>query len=347
MNSVIHAAIDLNAINSNLSIVRAKAPASKVMAVIKADAYGHGAVAVAKHISPVDSFGVARVEEGEELRDAGIDTPIVILEGFLNAEELQASERLGLDVVVHSEHQVALLSQSSFSGGIWVKVTTGMNRLGFSLSSLEEVLDKLANQKIIGIMSHLASADSDPAITHRQVSTFKETANKFDLPLSIANSAGILDFPESHLDWVRPGLMLYGASPFSQLNADLRAAMTLSAPIIAINKLTSGQSVGYGGTWVAPRNCRVAVLAVGYADGYPREIFNGSVAFGDVRRSIVGRVSMDMICVELDHHDDVSVGDEAVLWGFGLPIEEVATMARTIPYTLMCGVGKRVRRNYL
>tara|TARA_E500000331_G_scaffold354618_1_gene408084 strand:+ start:1858 stop:2901 length:1044 start_codon:yes stop_codon:yes gene_type:complete len=347
MNSIIHAAIDLNAINSNLSIVRAKAPTSKVMAVIKADAYGHGAVAVAKHISPVDSFGVARVEEGKELRDAGIDAPIVILEGFLNAQELNASEHLGLDVVVHSEHQLALLSQGSFSGGIWVKVTTGMNRLGFSLSSLEEVLDKLASQKIIGIMSHLASADSDPAMTRQQVSSFYETANKFNLPLSIANSAGILDFPASHLDWVRPGLMLYGASPFSQLNADLHAAMTFSAPIIAINKLTIGQSVGYGGTWVAPRNCRVAVLAVGYADGYPREIFNGSVALGDVRRNIVGRVSMDMICVELDDHDDVSVGDEAVLWGIGLPIEEVATMARTIPYTLMCGVGKRVRRNYL
>jgi len=141
--------------------------------------------------------------------------------------------------------------------------------------------------------------------------------------------------------------MLYGASPIDQLNTDLRASMTLSAPIIAINKVVSGQSVGYGGTWVAQRDCLVAVLAAGYADGYPREIANGSVVLGGVRRDILGRVSMDMICIELDESDDVTVGDQAILWGAGLPIEEVATTAGTIPYTLMCGVAKRVRRNYL
>ncbi len=347
MNSIIHAAIDLNAINSNLSLVRVKAPASKVMAVIKADAYGHGAVAVAKQISTVDSFGVARVNEAQELREAGIETPVVILEGFLNADELKASERFRLDVVVHSEHQVELLRRHSFSGGLWVKVTTGMNRLGFELSDLGEVLNKLAGHKIIGIMSHLPSADSDSTLTDQQISTFRETAGTFDLPLSIANSAAILDFPNSHLDWVRPGLMLYGASPIDQLNTDLRASMTLSAPIIAINKVVSGQSVGYGGTWVARRDCLVAVLAAGYADGYPREIANGSVVLGGARRAILGRVSMDMICIELDESDDVTVGDQAILWGEGLPIEEVATAAETIPYTLMCGVAKRVRRNYL
>tara|TARA_Y100000814_G_scaffold208951_1_gene154701 strand:- start:109 stop:1152 length:1044 start_codon:yes stop_codon:yes gene_type:complete len=347
MNSIIHAAIDLNAINSNLSLVRAKAPDSKVMAIIKADAYGHGAVAVAKQISTVDSFGVARINEAEELREAGIETPVVILEGFLDADELKASERLWLDVVVHSEHQVELLRRHSFSGGLWVKVTTGMNRLGFELSDLREVLNKLAGHKIIGIMSHLPSADSDSILTDQQISTFRETAGTFDLPLSIANSAAILDFPNSHLDWVRPGLMLYGASPIDQLNTDLRASMTLSAPIIAINKVVPGQSVGYGGTWVAQRDCLVAVLAAGYADGYPREIANGSVVLGGARRDILGRVSMDMICIELDESDDVTVGDQAILWGAGLPIEEVATTAGTIPYTLMCGVAKRVRRNYL
>ena len=347
MNSIIHAAIDLNAINSNLSLVRAKAPTSKVMAVIKADAYGHGAVAVAKQLSDVDSFGVARVNEAEELREAGIEAPVVILEGFLDADELKASERFWLDVVVHSEHQVELLHRHSFSGGRWVKVTTGMNRLGFALSDLGEVLNKLAGHNIIGIMSHLPSADSDSTMTDQQISTFRETAGTFDLPLSIANSAAILDFPNSHLDWVRPGLMLFGASPIDQLNTDLRAAMTLSAPIIAINKVVSGQSVGYGGTWVARRDCLVAVLAAGYADGYPREIANGSVVLGGARRNILGRVSMDMICIELDESDDVTVGDQAILWGAGLPIEEVATTAATIPYTLMCGVAKRVRRNYL
>ena len=347
MKSIIHAAIDLNAINTNLSLVRAKAPTSRVMAVIKADAYGHGAVAVAKRISAVDSFGVARVNEAEELREAGIEAPVVSLEGFLDADELKASERLRLDVVVHSEHQVELLRRHNFTGGLWVKVTTGMNRLGFVLSDLEEVLNKLAGHNIIGIMSHLPSADSDSTITDYQISTFQKTAGKFDLPLSIANSAAILDFPNSHLDWVRPGLMLYGASPANQLNTDLRSAMILSAPIIAINKVVLGQSVGYDRTWVAPRDCRVAVLAAGYADGYPREITNGSVLLGGARRNIVGRVSMDMICIELDESDNVTVGDQAILWGAGLPIEEVAATADTIPYTLMCGVAKRVRRNYL
>lgn len=346
MNTVISANVNLSAIEHNLSIVHAKAPKSRVMAIVKADAYGHGAIHVARSLKGADSFGVARLDEAAELRRGGIEAPIVILEGILDASELQLTTKLRLDLVVHSKHQIDLLNTQRFTGRVWVKATTGMNRLGFPISLLDEVLLKLKARNVVGVMSHLASADSDKAFTDNQVETFVSETKKFSLPLSIANSAGILSFPDSHLDWVRPGIMLYGGSPYHRSIPQLKSAMTFSAPVIAINKIHASQSVGYGRTWIADKDTRVAVLGVGYADGYPREILNGIVILGGLRRKIVGRISMDMICVELEDSDSVTVGETLELWGSVLRIEEVASRSNTIPYTLMCGVGNRVRRNY-
>ncbi|MAI41193.1 MAG: alanine racemase [Gammaproteobacteria bacterium] len=346
VSSLIGANVNLNAIKHNLSIVHAKAPKSQVMAIVKADAYGHGAVDVARCLKNADSFGVARFDEALELRRGGIEAPVVILEGILNANELRLTSELQLDLVVHSKYQIDLLNKQQFPGRVWVKVTTGMNRLGFPTSSLGRALLKLKSRNVVGIMSHLASADSNKAFTDAQVETFVSETKSFSLPLSIANSAGVLSFPDSHLDWVRPGIMLYGGSPYDRAIPELKSVMTFSAPVIAINKIHASQSVGYGRTWVAEKDTRVAVLGIGYADGYPREITNGTVILSGLTRKIVGRVSMDMICVELEESDSVAVGETAELWGNILQIEEVAGKSNTIPYTLMCGVGNRVRRNY-
>ena len=346
MNTVISADVNSSALKHNLSIVHEKAPKSRVMAIVKGDAYGHGAVNVAKFLESADSFGVARLGEALELRHGGIDAPIVILEGVLDVNELRLTAELNLDLVVHSKHQIDLLNTHRFSGEVWVKVTTGMNRLGFPTSSLDEVLLKLKDRNVVGIMSHFASADSDKAFTDNQVEKFVSETKKLSLPLSIANSAGVLSFPDSHLDWVRPGIMLYGGSPYDRAIPELKSAMTLLAPVIAVNNIRASQSVGYGRTWMAYKDTRVAVLGVGYADGYPREISNGVAMLGGHRRNIVGRISMDMLCVELEESDSVSVGDTLELWGSLLRIEEVASRSNTIPYTLMCGVGNRVRRKY-
>jgi alanine racemase len=346
MPSTTCAAISLAAITSNLAVVRKTAPHSKVMAVIKADAYGHGLVPVATHLDDVDGFGVARLNEAQVLRNDGITQSITLLGGFLDALEMHSAAELKLDAVVHSPHQLALLKGQHFTGGIWVKVNSGMNRLGFPIDALPKVLDALASHNVVGIMSHLASADTDREYTQQQIDTFLGGAASFGLPLSLANSAGILDYPDSHLDWVRPGLMLYGVSPFADQRTQLTPAMTLSAPVIAINNVRAGEKVGYGGAWTADKVSRVAVLATGYADGYPREI-TAPVLLGGQRRLLAGRIAMDMTCIELHDTDQVAVGDQVVLWGGQLPIEEVAELAGTIPYTLMCHVASRVTRRYV
>ena len=341
-----HAVIDLKAIADNLAIVRRTARASKIMAVVKANAYGHGAARVALHLQDADGFGVARILEAQELRDAGVKKPISLLEGFMDAGELDSANGLRLDVVVHSWQQVKLLKSQTFSASIWIKVTTGMNRLGFTLAELPEVLNGLSHCSVLGIMTHLAKADVDRAATNRQIESFLAAATTYGLPLSIANSAGILNYPESHVDWVRPGLMLYGASPFMQTDAGLNPAMTLSAPIIAVNQVEAGASVGYGSLWTAAKDSRIAVIAIGYGDGYPWSSCGAALVHGEPR-PLAGRVSMDMTCIVLNDSDQVSVGDQVILWGTQLRLEEVAQASGTIPYTLMCHIGNRVLREYV
>jgi alanine racemase len=344
--------INLDALSQNFDYVKSLAPNSKVMAVIKADAYGHGAVKVAHALSGADAFGVARVSEAVKLREAGIGTPICLLEGVMDKEEINLASVYEFQIVVHSEHQLELLETASARRGIWLKVDTGMGRLGIAYDKAAATLNRLGHQTLQGLMTHLANA-SDPtdALTELQINRLQAVADASRQPntnvLSLANSAGLLRHPASIADWVRPGLMLYGASPMDDLleiNA-LHPVMTFSAPVISVHKVKQGESVGYGGLWTTEKDARIAVIAAGYADGYPRETSQGTpVLINGVRRPLVGRVSMDMICVELEPEDQTDPGDTAVLWGEGLPVEEISRHAGTVPYTLLCGITNRVHR---
>ncbi|MGV6825466.1 MAG: alanine racemase [bacterium] len=348
------ALIDTNALSHNLKRATELSGGSKLMAVIKADGYGHGLVRVAKALGEADALAVARVSEAVELRTHGVDRPLVVLEGFLDAEELQLASRHRFILTLHAMHQLDLLDQQELPVPVrvWIKVDTGMNRLGFRPDQFNDVLARLrACQNVEnepGVMTHLACADEpDSETTPWQLSQFHTLAAESSLATSIANSAGIIGWPQSHANWSRPGLMLYGANPFGSHAADLglQPAMTFSAKLIAIKELNVGDAVGYGSTWRSSVATHIGVVGVGYGDGYPREVKPGtSVLVNDQRVPIVGRVSMDMLTIDLQDLPHVSVGDSVTLWGRGLPIEEIAEAAGTIPYTLMCGVSPRVTR---
>ena len=324
------------------------------MAVIKADAYGHGARKVAQALDTADAFAVSRISEAIKLREAGISQPICLLEGVNDLEELNLASIYELQVVLHNREQVELLATRGARRHLWVKVDTGMGRLGFSIEETPSVLQKLGHQELLGLMTHLANAgDKKSIITGRQIAKITSLANSLNVPgsdvLSIANSGGVLALRHPPGGWVRPGLMLYGASPYDDLDPipSLHAAMSFVAPVIAIRAIRQGESVGYGGIWTADKDSTIAVIAAGYADGYPREIAQSApVLVNGVRYPLVGRVSMDMICVQLDTDHAVKVGDQAILWGDGLPVEEIANKAGTIPYTLLCGVTERVNRQH-
>ena len=348
------ALIDLTAISHNFDRVKSHAPQSRVMAVIKADAYGHGAVRVARALRQADAFAVARVSEAVKLREAGIGQPICLLEGVNDREELNLASVFELQVVIHDHRQIKLLEDAGARRKIWLKVDTGMSRLGFAPEDVHEVIKRFGHQTLLGVMTHLSNAgDTGSRKTAQQLTRIREVCASLSIPeaktLSIANSAGILAHPDSIAEWVRPGLMLYGATPFDDLlpGHDLYPAMTFSAPVIAVRTVRRGQSVGYGGIYTAAGDIRVAVVAAGYADGYPREIAQGTpVLIHGERCGLVGRVSMDMICVELKPGDSIQPGDRAVLWGEGLAVEEIAASSGTIPYALMTGVTARVYRHY-
>ena len=319
------------------------------MAVIKADAYGHGLVPVAEALESADALGVARLAEAVQLREAGVESPITLLEGVLDAAELGVAKQLNLDLVVHSTYQLSFLKAES-GLKLWLKLETGMNRLGLPGHEVEAAIAALKGHKILGLMGHLANADSqeDSAIDH-QLEMFEKITSGYTFDRGLANSAAILAHPRTHFEWSRPGLMLYGASPLKDLKPihDLQPAMTLSAPVIAIKLVEKGDSVGYGSLWVAKKRCHIAVVGIGYGDGYPREVSASAQVFiHGARRNLIGRVSMDMMTVELEEGDDTRVGDRVELWGENLPIETVAGYAGTIPYTLMCAVTMRVQREY-
>lgn len=347
--------INLEAVAHNFALLDQLAPGRRVMAIVKADAYGQGAAAVAQALPAADAFGVARVSEAVKLREAGINQPICLLEGVADKEELNLASIYELDLVVHDFYQLALLKATSARQRLWLKFDTGMGRLGFHPDDVDQMADDLGSQEVIGLMTHLANADnprdkrnaSQLALLERIKAECPRAWQQ--APVSAANSAAILGLRRSHYDWVRPGLMLYGASPMAKLTPDPRLlpAMTFSAPVIAVRSLRARDQVGYGGLWQAQAGTRVAVIAAGYGDGYPREVAaNTPVLIAGQRRPLVGRVSMDMMCVELLPDDQVQPGDRATLWGEGLPIEEIAKAASTIPYTLMCGITPRVSRAY-
>lgn len=352
------AVINRAALRHNLAQVRQRAPGRKVMAAIKADGYGHGAVEVARTLSDCDAFAVACIEEAVILRDAGIRQPIALLEGVLSAEEARLALALQLQIVLHQPWQLALLDQLPAELGVpqfWLKLDTGMHRLGFDpdrVRDLSHWLNGRHRDGFCGWMTHLACADeADNPMTPRQLQQFDRLLAGLPGPRSIANSAAILSWPDTHADWVRPGLMLYGVSPVAEQGATelgLQPAMQLRSRLISTRKLAAGESVGYGAVWRASQPTRVGVVAVGYADGWHRCLPGGTpVTWQDRSLAMIGRVSMDMICVELG---DVpaQVGDDIILWGpGGVAVEMIAERAGTLAYEMLCGLTQRVRLQYL
>jgi alanine racemase len=348
--------IDYGALRHNLSVVRNTAPKSRVLAVVKANAYGHGIVHVAQALLGADAFGVARLKEGVALRDAGIGQTIVLLEGVFSHAELDVAAQLNLEPVVHSFAQLQALEtwQGARRLNVWCKVDTGMNRLGFRVEDFANVWSRLRNcgrVQQLRVMTHLADADSrDNARTPRQIQRFMEAVRGLNVERSIGNSAGLMAWPDTRVEWVRPGLMLYGMSPFPETSAaelNLRPVMTLTAPLIAVGEVIKGEEVGYGGAWMADRDTRIGIAAVGYGDGYPRHARIGTpVRVGAQVRPLIGRVSMDMIAIDLGPDSTIQNGEQVTLWGEGLPAEQVASFADTIPYELVCAISQRVAMRY-
>jgi alanine racemase len=350
---LIRAVVDAAALRHNLRQVRSAAPGSRVMAVIKANAYGHGLVPAAKALAEAEGFAVARLEEGLALRQAGLTNRVLLLEGVFSPDQLAIAAREHFELMVHDAEQLALLEGLSGTAAVttWIKVDSGMNRLGFRLEEFAAAYERLRRNPHVqaepSLVTHLASADDrrDPQ-TRRQLDAFAAATAGLPGPRSIANSAGVLAWPAARADWVRPGLMLYGASPFpSGTGAELglRPAMTLRTEVIAVKPVKAGETVGYGGSWTAPRDTRIAVVAAGYGDGYPRNTAAGApVQVGGRRAPLVGRVSMDMITVDVTDLPAVAVGDPVVLWGSDIPVEEIAGHAGAIAWDLLCSVSQRV-----
>ena len=349
--------LDLEALAHNLRRVRAAAPGRKVAAAVKAEAYGHGLVRVAGALS-ADALAVACLEEALTLREAGIIGPILLLEGVFEATELPLCARHDLQIAVHHPEQVLMLEHARLERPlrVWLKLDSGMHRLGLEPGSAPAMLRRLrdcpAVAPDIGWMSHLARADErDCDDTLGQLQTFATATAGLPGERSLANSAGILGWPQTHFDWVRPGLMLYGASPFVDSLAadeDLRPVMTFHTRLIAIKRLRKGEPVGYGGTWRCPEDMDVGVAAVGYGDGYPRHAPSGTPVLINGREApLIGRVSMDMITIDLRGHPEARIQDRVTLWGGGLPVERIAQAAGTIAYPLLCGITARVRREVI
>ena len=397
--------IDAAALRHNLAVVRRLAPRSRIVAAVKANAYGHGLVPVARVFAGADphvagqhryrsadqetgqemppgedvtsgqevtpgegaipgqevTLGVARLEEALALREAGIEAPVLLLEGVFSVAQLQSAARHRVQIVVHSGEQIDMLER--FAGAyrfmVWLKLDTGMNRLGFRIDEFAAARTRLNGCAAVGgmrLMTHLACADEpDNALTRVQIDTFNAVtdalgADALGLERSIANSAGLIAWPQTRVEWVRPGLMLYGLSPFAQRSAaslGLRPAMTLSTRLIAVHQVAAGETVGYGAIWRAPQPASIGIAAIGYGDGYPRGMRNGAPVRVDGHEArIAGRVSMDMCAIDVTKVPDVHVGSAVTLWGEGLPAEQVAPHADTITYELVCRVTERVRRQW-
>ena len=344
--------IDHAALRHNLQQARRLAPNSRVWAVIKANGYGHGIVSVTRGLRLADGFAVARIEEALRLREIGVEKPLLILEGVFLEADARAAAQANCQLTIHHLHQVELLQRlgSEHPLDIWLKIDTGMHRLGLPVNQIDVVVNRLRQCPAVGelnLMTHLANADDRADDTTRQQSElFDSLPLAHFKQLSMANSAGLMAFPFTQRDWVRPGLMLYGVSPFADTTAQqegLLPVMTLSARVIAVNRLRKGDPIGYGGIYRCPEDMPVAVIGVGYGDGYPRHAVNGTpVMLRNRWLPLVGRVSMDMICVDARTMPDLRIGEEAILWGRGLPVEEIARAAGTIGYELLCGITGRV-----
>mgnify|MGYP003385814608 CR=1 FL=1 len=351
------ALIHLSNIEANAQTFKRIAPNSKLLAVVKANAYGHGAKEVATKLNNLaDAFAVARLSEALELHALSLDKKIVIMSEAIDAQLLQQCANNGFDLVIHSLEALSLLATTPLSQaiGVWLKIDTGMHRLGIQPSEFKSAVQLLQYHNNVAqliLMTHLASADeADPRSYLSQLSLFSTLGQPYNHPESMANTAACLRDGNCHGDWIRPGIGLYGEDPFidtdiSSAQVSLLPSMTLSAPIIAIRTVKAGDNVGYGDTWQAPRDSRIATVAIGYADGYPRALKNDTpTAVHGVIAPLVGRVSMDMISIDVSDIDNVAIGDKVELWGRNVSASKIAALAHTIPYTLFCGLGPRVDR---
>lgn len=349
------AIINLSALQDNYSKIANLAPQSKTIAVIKANAYGHGSVEIAKSLHAiVPAFAVAFIDEAIVLRNAGITLPILVLEGALNKDDFLIAKQHDFWLMLHNAEQVTWLTQHpNYKEKLWIKVDTGMNRLGFTPELAKQVLTELTKEqreKLV-ICSHFSSADEiDNPKTQTQISCLKAFAKEYPCQLSLANSAGIINWPQSHANFNRLGLALYGANPIpvNDMPVNLTPVMTLQSTIIGLRKLNPGEYVGYGETWQAKKPSTIATVAIGYADGYPRNAQAGTPVFiNNELAHLAGRVSMDMITVDVTDLAHVSLGDIVELWGENLSVEVVAKHMNTINYELLTCVSARVPKVYI
>lgn len=349
MTRPIQATIDLSALRHNLGVVRRHAPRARVMGVIKANGYGHGVMRVASALSEADSYALLELDAAVSLRKKFNTQRIVLLEGLFRADELPVAAAHKLAFSVHHEDQVRMIE--TYTGAahfdVLLKVNSGMNRLGFRPAQVPAMLERLQRSgrvETLTLMTHFANAD-DARGVQWQLDAMRPL-DRLTLPRSYANSAAILRYPQTHAEWIRPGIMLYGGTPFVDVPAaklELNAAMTLTSEIIAVQQLAPGETVGYGGAFTASRNIRIGVVACGYGDGYPRHAPAGTpVWVGDVLCGTVGRVSMDMLCVDITNLPQAGIGTPVELWGARNPVEAVAAAAGTVGYELLCALAPRV-----
>lgn len=352
------AKISASSLKHNIQVIKQKAPHSKIIAVVKANAYGHGVVFVSSILEPlVDCFGVARLQEALALRSNGIIKPILLLEGFFSANDLAILAVNNIQTVVHCEEQLQALEQANLPNPIkvWLKVDTGMHRLGVHLSQVKHFYQRLQHcpnvLPDIGFVSHFSRADElDSDYTQLQLQRFLQATADTQAERSIAASGGILFWANSHLEWIRPGIIMYGIAPNEQNGESygLQPVMTLTSSLIAVREHKQGEPVGYGGAWISPQDTKIGVVAIGYGDGYPRNIPTGIPVYLNGRLvPIVGRVSMDMLTVDLGKNSQDKVGDEVILWGKELPIEEIARQTGLLSYELITKLTPRVITEYI
>jgi alanine racemase len=350
------ARLNLAALRNNLALAKALAPGSRVMAVVKANAYGHGALVIAQELAPLtDALAVASIEEALALRDGGVETPVLLLQGVFEAKEIEFAAKHNFWVMVNSEQQLHWLEEARVEQPVtcWLKVDTGMHRLGIlpeqAINSYQRLRACPQVRQDIVLSTHFACADDMQSdLTARQLDQFLRSCEGLGGERSAANSAGVLAWPAAHCDWIRPGYMLYGNSPMAQEHPNaqgLQPVMTLVSSVTALRQLGPGETVGYGATWQAQRPTRIATVTIGYGDGYPRLAPTGTpVLVNGQRATLAGRVSMDMITVDVTDLPAVSIGDEVILWGEGLPLSEVASHASTIGYELTTRMPARTPR---
>lgn len=346
------ALIDLDALRHNYRLARQR-HGGQALAVIKANAYGHGAVRCARALeAEVDGFAVAILEEALELRDSGITKPILVLEGVFSGNELNAIDQHDLWLVAHHPAQIEMIEKARLGRPlrVWLKMNSGMNRAGFDADAMRPAWQRLMDSGKVGdivLMSHFARADEpDASATDQQIIAFDSATQGLPGQRSLANSAGILGWERARRDWARPGILLYGADPMPDPSHGLRPVMTLESAVMAIREIDTGAPLGYGARFHADRPTRVGLIAMGYADGYPRATAEGTpVAVNDIRTRLIGRVSMDMLTIDLTDMPHAVVGSRVELWGGNIPVNRVAQGAGTIAYELLCNV-KRVRFEY-